>query len=221
MWVQVSQPRDNVKSEAGWCLWFAQEVWQVPHQFATAWKAWEAIQFKQQNRNLPNVCVPVWFDHWGTYGGKYGQYGHVVTYFPGRGFLSSPGRGYGQDWLATIEAVERRFNSTFVGWSEDMQPGVRVVEFVEEVEDMAQGAFYRNPKGGIVWQEKPNTVLIPISLPTWLGYASNGNNFVNLPQSDWDGLIKQYGTAPVPPAGGGTVNVPDFKISMSGEAVKK
>jgi hypothetical protein len=222
MWQQVSQPRDNVKSDAGWCLWFAQEVWQVPHQFPTAWKAWQAVKFKHGERDLPNVCVPVWFDHWGTYNGVYGQYGHVVTYFPNRGFLSSPGRGYGQDWLATIEAVERRFNSTFVGWSEDMQPGVRVVQYVKEVEDMAQGAFYRNPGGGIVWQEKPNTILIPLDIITWSAYAEQGNKFCNITQKDFDNLIKKYGTAPVPPAnGGGTVNVPDFKITMSGEANKK
>jgi len=89
-------------------------------------------------------------------------------------------------------------------------------------EDMAQGAFYRSPSGGIMWQEKPNTVLIPINLTTWVGYASNGNAFANISQADWDALIKKYGTAPVPPAGGGgTVNVPDFNITMSGQAVKK
>lgn len=223
MWEQISSPRDDVKSNPGWCLWFAQEVWQVPHQFPTAWKAWQATQFKHETRELPDACVPVWFDHWGTYGDppRYGQYGHVVTYFPNRGFLSSPGRNYGQEWLATIEAVERRFNSTFVGWSEDMQPGVQVVKFVEEVADMAQGAFYRNPGGGIVWQEKPNTVLIPIDLTTWVGYANNGNKYADITQPQFDALLKKYGTATVPPAGGGTVNVPDFKISMSGEAVKK
>jgi hypothetical protein len=223
MWSQISSPRDDVKSEPGWCLWFAQEVWQVPHQYATAWDAWQATQFKHEGRDLPDVCVPVWFDHWGTYGDppRYGQYGHVVTYFPGRGFLSSPGRNYGQEWLATIEAVERRFNSTFVGWSEDMRPGVRVVEQVEDDEVMAQGAFFRNESSGaILWQEKPNTVLIPLSFVTWTGYATNGNKFQNISDADYKSLIAQYGTAPVPPAGG-TVNVPDFKISMSGEAVKK
>lgn len=89
-------------------------------------------------------------------------------------------------------------------------------------EDMAQGAFYRNPKGGIVWQEKPNTVLIPLDLTTWVGYASNGNKYADISQDQWDALIKKYGTAPVPPAGGGgSVNVPDFNITMSGQAVKK
>jgi hypothetical protein len=229
MWVQVSVPRDDVKSDAGWCLWFTQEVWSVPHQFPTAWVAWQNTQFKRVNRNLPNVCVPVWFDHWGTYGGVYGQYGHVVTYFPGRGYLSSPGRGFGQQWLATIEEVERMFNSTFVGWSEDMQPGVRVVEEVpdSEIEDMAIGAFFRVAdganKGGIFWQEKPNTPFIPINeVETWDAYAANGNKFNNISGSMMDVLKKKYGTENVPSDGGNVnVTVPDFKITMSGEAVKK
>jgi len=127
MWQQLTIPRDDVESNAGACLWFQQEVWQVPHQFPNAWQAWLNTQFKHEDRDLPDVCVPVWFDHWGSYDQGWGQYGHVVTYFPGRGFLSSPGRDYGQEWLDTIEEVERRFNSTFVGWSEDMQPGVQVV----------------------------------------------------------------------------------------------
>lgn len=223
MWNQLVSPRDDVESNAGLCLWFQQEVWQVPHQFPTAWQAWQATQFKHEDRNLPDVCVPVWFDHWGTYGNPptYGQYGHVVTYFPSRGFLSSPGRGYGQQWFGTIEEVERTFNAPFVGWSEDMQPGMQVVEFVEEVEDMAQGAFYRNPAGKIVWQEKPNTVLIPLDFTTWVAYATNGNKYADVDDAAFNALIKKYGTADVPSAGGGTVNVPDFKISMSGEAVKK
>jgi murein DD-endopeptidase MepM/ murein hydrolase activator NlpD len=85
------------------------------------------------------------------------------------------------------------------------------------------GAFYRSPDGSIFWQEKPNTVLIPLSLPTWIAYAANGNAYADLSAKDIDSLKKKYGTAPVPPAGGGggTVNVPDFKISMTGEAVKK
>ena len=231
MWKQVSNPRDDITSAPGWCLWFAQEVWQVPHQFATAWQAWQATQFKHEDRNLPNVSVPVWFDHWGTYGDppRYGQYGHVVQYFPGRGFLSSPGRTYGQEWLATIEEVERRFNSTFVGWSEDMQPGIQVVkQIIEPVEDedMAQGAFFKVKPGGkdagkVYWQEKPNTPLILVDDKTLWGYTTNGNKVTDLLQESIDGIIAKWGTAPAPTSGGGTVTVPDFKISMTGEAVKK
>ncbi len=108
-----------------------------------------------------------------------------------------------------------------------MQPGVRVAQYIEEVDDMAQGAFYRiqdgdTGGGSIYWQEKPNTVLIPISLPTWVAYSNNGNKYANLSAKDVNGLIAKYGKASVPPAdGGGTVTVPDFNITMTGQAVKK
>lgn len=228
MWNQLVSPRDDVESNAGLCLWFQQEVWQVPHQFPTAWVAWQNIEFKHETHELPEACVPVWFDHWGSYP-TYGQYGHVVTYFPGRGFLSSPGRGYGQLWLATIEEVERVFNSTFVGWSEDMQPGVRVVQEVPdpEDEDMATGAFFRVAdganRGGIYWQEKPNTAFIPINeVETWDAYAANGNKYNNVSGAMMDALKAKYGTQPVPSDGGNVnVSVPDFNITMSGQAVKK
>lgn len=71
-----------------------------------------------------------------------------------------------------------------------------------EEDDMAQGAFYRNKTtGGIFWQEKPNTALIPISLPTWVAYAANGNRYADLDPKDIDGLLKKWGEEPAPTAG--------------------
>jgi hypothetical protein len=219
MWEQLVNPNLSATSPAGWCLAFAQKVYGAPVMYRSAWEAWENTQDKRYDA-LPNVSVPVWFSHFGTYQGEYANWGHVVAYVPGRGFLSSPASGVGQQWVATIEQVERIFNSKYVGWSTDINT-LQVAQYVQEDEDMAQGAFYRSPAGKIVWQEKPNTVLIPLSLVTWTAYSVQGNKFTNISQKDFDALIKQYGTAPVPPSGGGTVTVPDFKISMSGEAVKK
>jgi nucleoid-associated protein YgaU len=48
------------------------------------------------------------------------NWGHVVAYIPGAGFLSSPGSGYGQRWFGSVEEIERFFRCTFVGWSEDI-----------------------------------------------------------------------------------------------------
>jgi hypothetical protein len=42
--------------------------------------------------------------------------------------LSSPGSGYGHQWVDTINAVELYFNAKYVGWSEDIN-GLRVASF--------------------------------------------------------------------------------------------
>jgi hypothetical protein len=47
------------------------------------------------------------------------------VHFPDGRYLSSPGQGYGQEWFNSIEEVERRFNSSYVGWTEDIN-GLRV-----------------------------------------------------------------------------------------------
>lgn len=96
-----------------------------------------------------------------------------------------------------------------------------------EEEDMAIGAFYRVAdganRGGIYWQEKPNTPFIPINeVETWDAYAANGNKYNNITGAMMDTLKAKYGTQSVPSAGSsGTVVVPDFNITMSGQAVKK
>lgn len=129
---QLVQPNLNSKDNAGFCLRFTQTVWAAPVRYATAWEAWEATQLKHSTaENLPlDVGVVVWLDHYGTYGGKYGRYGHVVSWIPGRGYLSSPTSGYGQKWLSSIEEVERAYNATYVGWSEDIN-GLRVAKINE------------------------------------------------------------------------------------------
>jgi len=111
----------NVKSQAGWCLFFVQEVYGVPHLYRSAFDAYKATKFKHTTA-LPNYSVPVWFEHWGTYGTPptYGNWGHVVAYVPGKGFLSAPGTGYGQQWFKSILEIEKYFNAKYVGWSEDI-----------------------------------------------------------------------------------------------------
>ena len=133
MSLQLVTPNPDVNDQAGFCLRFTQSVWGAPVRYATAWESWLNTQYKHPTSEpVPSdVSSIIWFDHWGTYGGQYGQYGHVVSFIVGRGYLSSPLSGYGQKWFDTIEEIERAFNATYVGWSEDIN-GLRVVEISKQ-----------------------------------------------------------------------------------------
>lgn len=113
-----------------------QDVWGAPARYATAWDAWQHVS--QQTTTVPeDICTLLWFDHWGTYGNEYGQYGHVVTYVPGRGLLSNPGRGLGQLWYPSIEACERDCNAKFVGWSPDIN-GVQIASITSNTKSKGE-----------------------------------------------------------------------------------
>jgi hypothetical protein len=130
---QLITPNTSVTDGTGWCLRFTQKVWGAPARYESAWKAWEATEYKHSTtENIPtDVGVVVWFSHYGTYGENgneyYANWGHVVSWIPGRGYLSSPTSGVGQKWLESIEEVERAYSSTYVGWSEDIN-GLRVAK---------------------------------------------------------------------------------------------
>jgi hypothetical protein len=139
-WQQDVNPR-IVSDNAGLCLRFVQSVYDAPVKYASAWDAWRATSLKHESRDLPPVSIPVWFSHYATYGTPptYANWGHVVAWFPERGqFLSSPGQGYGHEWLDSIEAVERRFQSTFVGWSEDIN-GLQVASYTNDPQPKPTG----------------------------------------------------------------------------------
>ena len=133
MWVNTVSPNLAVKDTAGMCLQFTQSVWGAPVRYATAWDSWTANPDKQTG-NIPEVSCLIWFSHWGTYGGITGNFGHVVTYVPGRGYLSSPASGYGQEWLTTIKDVEKRFNAKYVGWTPSLN-GLTVAENIPDNKD--------------------------------------------------------------------------------------
>jgi hypothetical protein len=132
MSAQLVTPNPNTQDYAGYCLRFAQSVWGAPVRYKSAWDAWNATQLKHSVSDpVPNdVGTLQWFSHWGTYG-YYDNWGHVVSFIPSRGYLSSPLSGYGQSWFDTIEEVERAFNAKYVGWSEDIN-GLRVVEISKQ-----------------------------------------------------------------------------------------
>lgn len=130
MWIQVSTVNPNAQAQAGNCLAFVQDVFGAPVMYQSAWESWEANGSKHGTEDaMPvnqGVSFPLYFSHMGTYGNPptYGNWGHVVAYIPGVGYLSSPGEGYGQEVLQSIDEIEARFNSTWVGWAEalnDMQ----------------------------------------------------------------------------------------------------
>lgn len=127
---QLVNPNPGVKDYAGFCLRFTQAVYGAPAQHSSAWEAWEATSYKHGTaESIPAVSVPVWFSHYGTYGKPptYANWGHVVAYIPGTGYLSSPGEGYGSQIFDSIQAVEAYFNAHYVGWSEDLN-GLRIAE---------------------------------------------------------------------------------------------
>lgn len=120
----------DVKENAGWCLSFARRVFGAPAGFAHATASWNAARFKNTSREMPNVAVPVYFKWINRIVGdpNYGvDQGHVVVFVPGRGFLSSPGVGYGSTWFDSIVAVEKYFGATYRGWTQDIN-GKRVAE---------------------------------------------------------------------------------------------
>ena len=129
----------------GWCLAYAECAFGTPRLYATAHDAWLDTQFKHQDRNLPSgVWVLVWFDHSGDYGQGYKNYGHVALYKDGT-IYSSPvsHKPYADVWTS-IEQVEKKYSSTFIGWSEDIS-GVRVAINQGEIMDTNAGKeMYRS-----------------------------------------------------------------------------
>lgn len=123
-------PDTTIKDNAGWCLSFTRRVFGAPAGTPDAYHAWLNAKFKHESRELPNVAVPLFFSWINKTKGDpaYGtNQGHACSWIPGRGFLSSPGSGYGQQWFGSLAEVERYFSCTFLGWTEDIN-GKRVAE---------------------------------------------------------------------------------------------
>lgn len=132
MWQQLVTPDTSVTGEAGWCLYFARRVFGAPGGPNSATEAADATTLQHADQNFPPVAVPVWFDYWATLDSSgYRNWGHVVAWIPGQGFLSSPFNGYGQQWLDSVEAVERGYNCTFRFWTEDIN-SLQVARWVDD-----------------------------------------------------------------------------------------
>lgn len=124
-WKALVPPRLWVTARPGWCLQYAQSVFNAPVMHETAWIAWQNQQFRHgPSEPLPDVPVLLWFSHWATYNGVYMNWGHVAVLVPGDAIYSSPSTPLGSppsfERYGTIQEVEQRFSSTYVGWSEDI-----------------------------------------------------------------------------------------------------
>jgi hypothetical protein len=106
---------------AGSCLVLAQDVFSAPVAHPSATAAYNATTDRHTGP-LPNVAIPVWFSHFGTYGNPptYGDWGHVVAWIPHRGFLSSPTAGEGNRWWLSIDAIEKAYNCKYLAWTTDI-----------------------------------------------------------------------------------------------------
>lgn len=87
-------------------------------------------------------------------------------------------------------------------------------------------AFYRikdgDPGGGaIFFQEKPNTSLIPVSLPTWIAYAANGHKYADLSAGDVSGLIAKWGQRAAPESASVAVTTGPLSVELTGTATPK
>lgn len=93
----------------------------------------EATKYRHSERAMPDLFVPVWFDHWGVYQGYWANWGHVVYWDPKEEyFVSTPvTSGFnngvpGVEIFYSLEEIERAVGGSYRFWSEDLN-GVRVV----------------------------------------------------------------------------------------------
>lgn len=161
-YTQSVAPNLEAIDGTGMCLRFVQRVYQNknPYYYASAASAWQNAVHKRFDRKLPSVSVPVYFDHYGTYGSPptYGNWGHIVAWVPwafngAGGFLSSPTTWAGRQWFSSIEAIERAFNASYVGWALDV--GGLTVATTKPVPDTEENV---NIFGGKSERSKPQVI---------------------------------------------------------------
>ena len=149
----------NAQDQAGFCLRFQQRVFPgspaVYYDCARA--AWDN---SVQHAEYPDgsAIVPISYSWVGTIGGVRKDWGHAAVFVPGRGILSSPGSGYGQQWFGSIDELARAWNLTYLGWTEDVG-GFRVVDYVAdptpaptpEPTPAPSGTYYTVVPGDNLW----------------------------------------------------------------------
>ena len=131
-WSQKTPVNDAAQDQAGFCLRFQQRVFpgSPVTYYPTARTAWDnSVQHAGEYPD-GSAIVPISYSWVGTINGVYQDWGHAAVFFPGRGVLSSPGSGYGQQWFGSIDELAQRWGLTYLGWSEDVG-GFRVVDYVD------------------------------------------------------------------------------------------
>lgn len=131
-WVQKVEANLAAQDYAGFCLRFQQYAFpgSPAVYYPTARAAWDASGFKHFEYPNNDAAVPISYSWVGTINGVTQDWGHAAVYVPGRGVLSSPGSGYGQQWFSSIDELARAWGLTYLGWTEDVG-GFRVVDCVE------------------------------------------------------------------------------------------
>lgn len=126
---QDVQPNLSTVGTVGYCLAYARQMFTAPGGVNYAAQAWANAQFKHEDRDLPNVAVPIWFSY-------RGDEGHVAVYVPGQGFYSSPYlSNTSHAVLGSIDDFNQHYSSggkyplVYLGWTEDIN-GKRVAESV-------------------------------------------------------------------------------------------
>lgn len=113
----------------GYCLAYVQFAVGSPNAGPDAKTAMGRSTINK-NRSMPQgVFVFIWFDHWGTYGGVYKNWGHVALYKDGKIWSSPLTHKPYADTFNSIGAIESNFRATYVGWSTDLS-GFRIAEKV-------------------------------------------------------------------------------------------
>lgn len=132
-WTNKTPVNDGAQDQAGYCLRFQQRVFpgSPVTYFPTARSAWDNSGFQHAEYPDGSAIVPITYSWVGTINGIYQDWGHAAVFFPGRGILSSPGSGYGQQWFGSIDELARAWNLTYLGWTEDVG-GFRVVDYVSD-----------------------------------------------------------------------------------------
>lgn len=116
----------------GYCLAYVQFAYNVGWAGATAFDAWTRTPSKHTDYNIPaGVAVPIYFNHWGDYGYGYQNYGHIAIYKDGKIYSSPLSRKYTADVFWSIQEVEQKYNSKYIGWSEYVGPHA-VLEAVQQ-----------------------------------------------------------------------------------------
>ena len=131
-WSQKTGVDEGAQDYAGYCLRFQQRVFpgSPVTYYPTARSAWDNSGFQHAEMPDGSAIVPITYSWVGTINGIYQDWGHAAVFFPGRGVLSSPGSGYGQQWFPSIENLAQRWGLTYLGWTEDVG-GYRVVDYVD------------------------------------------------------------------------------------------
>ena len=120
MYTQIITPTPNIPCQAGWCLQYVRQAFDLPIRYGSATEAWENSPTQHPDGNFPEgVWHPVW------YGLEKDPMGHVVLPAPNGNVYSTSdysGRPRIHRDLADLEAFYAYYGMElqYRGWTEDV-----------------------------------------------------------------------------------------------------